>query len=130
MVEIVNLGSFLSFERQQTLDALFQLLEDHTLDPIFEKHGGFINRSPKWRSPMAAQTFQGAAVIAGSFLSYDYIFHIITDEEPLISRFEVLVQKNMSTQAYQAARAERLASNEPSWMIGLDESDDLGELDE
>ena len=97
-------GGFWGWEPIETLERLYPLFEQYTLDPIYEWYGNFVNRKPEWQRSEDRQAYQGCTVISGRFLHYGNFFYIVTDEEELIQRFERLVADNKATQAYQDER--------------------------
>lgn len=97
-------GGFWGWEPIETLERLYPLFEQYTLDPIYEWYGNFVNRKPEWQRPEERQAYQGCTVISGRFLHYGNFFYIVTDEEELIQRFERLVAANKATKAYQDER--------------------------
>lgn len=102
--EIKINGGFWGWEPIETLERLYPLFEQYTLDPIYEWYGNFVNRKPEWQRSEERQAYQGCTVISGRFLHYGNFFYIVTDEEELIQRFERLVADNKATQAYQDER--------------------------
>ena len=92
-------GGFWGWEPIETLERLYPLFEQYTLDPIYEWYGNFVNRKPEWQRSEERQAYQGCTVISGRFLHYGNFFYIVTDEEELIQRFERLVADNKATQA-------------------------------
>ena len=97
-------GGFWGWEPIETLERLYPLFEQYTLDPIYEWHGNFVNRKPEWQRSEERQAYQGCTVISGQFLNYGNFFYIVTDEEELIQHFERLVAANKATKAYQDER--------------------------
>ena len=93
-------GGFWGWEPIETLERLYPLFEQYTLDPIYEWYGNFVNRKPEWQRSEERQAYQGCTVISGRFLHYGNFFYIVTDEEELIQRFERLVADNKATQSY------------------------------
>ena len=88
----------------ETLEQLYPLFEQYTLDPIYEWYGNFVNRTPVWQRAKEQQAYQGCTIISGQFLHYGHFFYIVTDDEKLIQRFECLVADNKRTQTYQNER--------------------------
>lgn len=82
-------------------------LEHYTLDPAFEDYGDFVNRSPEWLDEIHAEKYKGCTVISGNFLTLSHAFYLVTDDEGMISRISVAVERNKNTTEYQAARARR-----------------------
>ncbi len=109
VLEIVANGSTAYPAQKSTLSDLHRLLETYTLDPVFERYGCFVNRTPHWKDGETARKYSGASVIAGNFLSYSHAFYLITDQEELICSLERLIEKNRASPQYQAARAHRLS---------------------
>ena len=46
MLEIIANGSNTYPYQKSTLSDLYRLLETYTLDPVFERYGEFVNRTP------------------------------------------------------------------------------------
>ena len=86
MLEIIANGSNTYPYQKSTLSDLYRLLETYTLDPVFERYGEFVNRTPCWIDGETARKYSGASVIAGNFLSYSHAFYLITDQEELIPK--------------------------------------------
>ena len=42
-------GGFWGWEPIETLERLYPLFEQYTLDPIYEWYGNFVNRKPEWQ---------------------------------------------------------------------------------
>lgn len=84
MLEIIANGSNTYPYQKSTLSDLYRLLETYTLDPVFERYGEFVNRTPCWIDGETARKYSGASVIAGNFLSYSHAFYLITDQEELM----------------------------------------------
>ena len=76
-------GGFWGWEPIETLERLYPLFEQYTLDPIYEWYGNFVNRKPEWQRSEERQAYQGCTVISGRFLHYGNFFYIVTDEEEL-----------------------------------------------
>ena len=112
MLEIIANGSNTYPYQKSTLSDLYRLLETYTLDPVFERYGEFVNRTPCWIDGETARKYSGASVIAGNFLSYSHAFYLITDQEELIRSLERLIEKNRASPQYQAARARWLSSDD------------------
>ena len=108
MLEIIANGSNTYPYQKSTLSDL----ETYTLDPVFERYGEFVNRTPCWIDGETARKYSGASVIAGNFLSYSHAFYLITDQEELIRSLERLIEKNRASPQYQAARARWLSSDD------------------
>lgn len=79
-------GGFWGWEPIETLERLYPLFEQYTLDPIYEWYGNFVNRKPEWQRSEERQAYQGCTVISGRFLHYGNFFYIVTDEEELIQQ--------------------------------------------
>ena len=112
MLEIIANGSNTYPYQKSTLSDLYRLLETYTLDPVFERYGEFVNRTPCWIDGETARKYSGASVIAGNVLSYRHAFYLITDQEELIRSLERLIEKNRASPQYQAARARWLSSDD------------------
>ena len=85
-------------------------LEAHTLDPVFELYGNFVNPAPEWLDEKVAAKYAGCASIFGNFLDWSHAFRLVTDDEALISRITEAVEKNKVRPEYQAAREKMIAS--------------------
>lgn len=83
-------------------------LEHHTLDPIFELYGNFVNSSPEWLSGEVAAKYAGCTLISGNFLTISHAFRLVTDEPALISRLSSAIAQNKETEEYHAARQKML----------------------
>ena len=112
MLEIIANGSNTYPYQKSTRSDLYRLLETYTLDPVFERYGEFVNRTPCWIDGETARKYSGASVFAGNFLSYSHAFYLITDQEELIRSLERLIEKNRASPQYQAARARWLSSDD------------------
>lgn len=91
-----------------TEENILRDLECHTLNPIFEMYGDFVNRTPQWLTEELRQTRAGHTMISGNFLNYTHAFRVCTDDEGLIERLEAAIDRNKATAEYQAARARML----------------------
>ena len=76
-------GGFWGWEPIETLERLYPLFEQYTLDPIYEWYGNFVNRKPEWQRSEERQAYQGCTVISGRFLHYGNFFYIVTDASGL-----------------------------------------------
>ncbi len=92
-----------------TEENIMRDLAQHTLDPIFELYGNFVNLDPQWRSAEVKKIRTGHALISGNFLRYSHAFRVLTDDWALINRFSEAIKRNKDTPAYQEARAAALA---------------------
>lgn len=92
-----------------TEENILRGLAEHTLDPAFELYGNFVNLCPRWRSPEVMAARAGHALISGNFLNYSHAFRVLTDDQALIARFSMAIERNTATPEYQAARARVLA---------------------
>lgn len=52
-------GGFWGWEPIETLERLYPLFEQYTLDPIYEWYGNFVNRKPEWQRSEERQAYQG-----------------------------------------------------------------------
>ena len=59
-------GGFWGWEPIETLERLYPLFEQYTLDPIYEWYGNFVNRKPEWQRSEERQAYQGCTVISGT----------------------------------------------------------------
>ena len=55
-----------------TEENILQDLAAHTLDPIFELYGDFVNPSPEWLSTENAAKYAGCTMISGNFRAYTH----------------------------------------------------------
>ena len=83
---------------------ILQDLARHTLDPVFEFCGNFVNPSPEWVSDKIASRYAGCTLISGNFIDFSHAFRLVTDDANLISRLSSAIEQNKSTPEYQAAR--------------------------
>ena len=105
---IINSNGSKSFEQQpDTIEELKEVLKNHTLDPIFELYGNFVNRTPGWDDTELNKRYKGCATIFGNFLTLSHGFNIITDDEQLIIEIEGIVTENKKRPEYQAAKTRR-----------------------
>ena len=56
-------GGFWGWEPIETLERLYPLFEQYTLDPIYEWYGNFVNRKPEWQRSRAS----GLSGLHGNF---------------------------------------------------------------
>lgn len=59
MLEIIANGSNTYPYQKSTLSDLYRLLETYTLDPVFERYGEFVNRTPCWIDGETARKYSG-----------------------------------------------------------------------
>ena len=104
-------GSRWADESPATLDELAEVLAKHTLDPTFEKYGGFLYqvRPGDWiRGKAPTDTdLTNTWQMFGNFFDVSHVFNIYTDDPAVIARFRALIDANKKTPAYRAARKER-----------------------
>lgn len=112
MIQINSNGSKWYGQEPDPIEVLFQVLENNTLDPTFEKYGDFVNRNPHWLKKEAAEKYKGCTVISGNFATLSHVFNIITDDEELIRNFEVLVNNNKQRPEYQEIKKDILEKEE------------------
>ena len=84
-----------------TEENILQDLAAHTLDPIFELYGDFVNPSPEWLSTENAAKYAGCTMISGNFRAYTHAFRLVTDDAALIARISAAVQRNKARPEYQ-----------------------------
>ena len=92
-------GGFWGWEPIETLERLYPLFEQYTLDPIYEWYGNFVNRKPEWQRSEERQAYQGCTVISGRFLHYGNFFYIVILDEATASvdpENEHLIQQALS----------------------------------
>ena len=97
-------------ERPDTIERIARDLEEHTLDPVFEQHGDFCNRSPEWMTEEAAEKYAGFVRFWGNFIDYAGVFDVITSDKEIIAKLSDLIARNKATQKYIAARRDLEAS--------------------
>lgn len=88
-------------QEPDSIEKLFERLENNTLDPTFEDYGNFAKN-------------RGAGVVHfwGNFHDVSAVFDIETDDPELVQSLIAAIKANQDTQAYhdaKHARAERLA---------------------
>lgn len=83
-------------KKAYAINVLFPLLEERTLDPMFEDYGNFIIKMPL-----------GTIVFWGNFYGYSHIFRIETDETYLINKLTDAIRKNQDTMAYKDLKATK-----------------------
>ena len=96
-------------EVEDTEENILRDLRLHTLDPVFELYGNFVNLAPEWLSQEMAEARAGHVLISGNFLGFSHAFRVVTDNRALIDRFTKAIERNQATGKYQAARAKALA---------------------
>jgi len=110
MTNILSNGSKWIGEEPDTIEKLLDVLRTKTLDPIFEKYGNFINKSPKWGwygdGPSPYPDNPNVVVFFGDFYDYGHLFSIHTDEPLIITILEKAILDNQQTEAYQKAKQE------------------------
>lgn len=107
MTEYLNKVTSTSEPWKMIPDSAENIIKDlaqYTLDPIFEKYGNFVNRSPEWLSEDAAEKYKGCSLIFGNFLNYSHAFRVVTDDDALIERLSAAIEANKCRPEYEAAR--------------------------
>jgi hypothetical protein len=109
MTIIESNGSRFAGEQPGSVNDLLVVLNNETLDPIFEQYGNFFsfvnkenwpeNNIPKEYKDMKFQFF-------GNFFSISHVFNILTDNKSIAMKLEVAIRKNQKTLNYAKARKE------------------------
>lgn len=89
-------GSKFSGQKPNALEVLFERLEKNTLDPSLEP---FCDSPPA----MFGDSRKGKRRFFGNFVDFSHTFSIETDDQELIDRFVIAIQKNVATEAYAEA---------------------------
>ena len=113
MTEIVSTtrnSEVLWLECPDTIERIARDLAEHTLDPVFEQHGDFFDRSPEWLTKEAAEKYAGCVKFWGNFLEYSGVFDVITSDKEIIAKLSELIARNKATPKYIAARRDLEAS--------------------
>ena len=97
-------------ERPDTIERIARDLVEQTLDPVFEQHGDFCDRSPEWLTKEAAEKYSGCVRFWGNFLDYSGVFDVITSDKEIIAKLSELIASNKETPKYIAARRDLEAS--------------------
>ena len=97
-------------ETRDTIERIARDLAEHTLDPVFEMHGDFCERSPEWLTKEAAEKYAGCVRFWGNFLEYAGVFDVITSDKEIIAKLSELIARNKATLKYIAARRDLEAS--------------------
>ena len=97
-------------ECPDTIERIARDLAEHTLDPVFEQHGDFFDRSPEWLTKEAAEKYAGCVRFWGNFLDYAGVFDVITSDNEIIAKLSELIARNKATPKYIAARRDLEAS--------------------
>jgi hypothetical protein len=96
-------------QQPDTIEELKEALKNYTLDPIFERYGDFVNRTPIWDNPEYKEKYKGCTLIWGNFLTLSHVFNIVTDDELLIGEIEALVAENKKRPEYLTAKKGRFS---------------------
>ena len=97
-------------ERPDTIERIARDLVEQTLDPVFEQHGDFCDRSPEWLTKEADEKYAGFVRFWGNFIDYAGVFDVITSDKEIIAKLSDLIARNKATQKYIAARRDLEAS--------------------
>lgn len=92
-----------------TVENILQDIENHTLDPVFELYGNFVNEESEWMDEDVAAKYAGCTAVFGNFLTYSHAFRLVTDDADIIARIAAAVEKNKARREYQAAFADMVA---------------------
>ena len=96
-----------------TVDGLIDALERYTLDPICERHGGFVRTDPVFpKSPENTAKYRGCVAFMGSFLDLPQSFQIFSNDYDVVGRITTAILRNVHTPEYQKARAEYVSKGE------------------
>jgi hypothetical protein len=93
-------GSKWAGEPPDPIEKLYEVLQTHTLNPVFEKYGDFCFWAPDSPDQPAMIRFWG------NFYALSHVFAIDTNEPAVIERLTTLISNNKSTPAYQEAKRE------------------------
>ena len=109
MTEIVSMTrnpDFPWLECPDTIERIARDLEEHTLDPVFEQHGDFCDRSPEWLTKEDTDKYAGCVRFWGNFLDYAGVFDVITSDKEIIEKLSELIVRNKATPKYIAAKRD------------------------
>lgn len=67
-----------------TEENILRDLEEHTLDPVFEMYGNFVNPAPQWMDAITEAKYAGCAMIFGNFLDFSHAFRLVTDRKSVV----------------------------------------------
>lgn len=95
-----------------TEERIIHYLNTHTLDPIFEDYGDFVDLNPKWLTPSMARQYGGCVHFLGNFYDVSGVFDVVTNDPRLFVRLLEAIRRNQKTAAYAAAKAEIKAKKE------------------
>ncbi len=88
---------------ESAIESLFKMLVTYTLEPDFERYGGFIDVNPQ----LVRGGYGDYTHIHGNFFDYSFVFNIETQDSDLVERFRDAIQVNMMTDKYIKAKRER-----------------------
>ena len=106
MLDIQSNGSKWYGQQPDTIEDLIQVLNNYSLDPVFEAYGNFVQLNPQWLNQEIAEKYKGCSKFFGNFSSISHVFNIITDEPEVIKVLSEAINKNMATKEYQVSRDE------------------------
>lgn len=96
---IISNGSKWAGESPDPIEALFQRLQEHALDPRFEACGDFLFNDEE----------KGFVHAWGNFYELSAVFDVRTNDPAIVRRLGELIRVNKETQAYRDARRAMLA---------------------
>lgn len=95
-VTIHSNGSRWAGEKPAPLSELFEALDDHVLDPTFERYGNFVYELP-----------DGATRFWGNFTELSHVFEIdVEDDEMIVYALTEAIRANQRTPRYRELWAE------------------------
>jgi hypothetical protein len=100
-------GSKWAGQEPDTIERLLEVLREHTLDPTFDKYGGFCVRVGGELAEHYGVNPERAMHFGGNFYDVSHAFGIYTDDKATIGLLVEAIRQNMSTDAYAAARRDR-----------------------
>ena len=100
-VEIISNGSHCYGEPPDSIERLLEVLEDHPLDPRFERLGGFIRPTGEKLSSCISIGYD----FFGNFLTVSHVFHIVTNDAGTIDKLVAAIQGNQQKLAYRLVKA-------------------------
>lgn len=92
-------GSKWAGQEPDTINDLLSLLSRETLDPTFEKYGGFIQ--------VLYDRGASETNFFGNFANVSHVFDILTDDEDIIQALRSAIRANQATAAYAVERKAR-----------------------
>lgn len=108
--DIISNGSKWAGEAPDSIEKLFSVLEEATLEPCWEDERTKSFICPLvWVYPkLAKHSDKGFYEISGNFIELSHTFQINTNDKKLVARFKKAINKNMATAKYIDSREEYL----------------------